>query len=68
MTRTVFANLPLRIRGVLIEYDNYTTIMLNARYTNLKKTYLHEIDHIENDDFRSEKSATVIEKERHGLR
>lgn len=68
MARTVFANLPLRIRGVLIEYDNYNTVMLNARYTNLKKTYQHEIDHIEHDDFRSEKSATVIEQERHGLR
>lgn len=68
MTHTVFANLPCSIRGVLIEYEDCTTVMLNARYTDLRKTYQHELDHIEHDDLHSDVPATVIEKERHGLR
>lgn len=46
---------------------DYYTIILNSRlsYEKLCDTYAHEMEHISNDDFYSERSVAAIENERH---
>lgn len=69
MTRTT--DLPCRVHGFVektCEPDgDYYTIVLNSRlsYEMLRGTYLHEMEHIDNDDFYSERSVAEIETIRH---
>ena len=67
--RFVLFDLPFDVGGFV--WENPETLekvcFLNSRmtYEANKKTALHEIDHVENNDFDSGKSADEIEKERH---
>lgn len=66
--RTVMANLPNDIKGFSIETpDGWTTIVLNQNLSHEKnkESYLHELDHIKNDDFYSEEHADLIEYNAH---
>ena len=63
--------LPCRIGGFVRETcepdGDYYTIILNSRlsYERQCDAYTHEMEHILNDDFYSERSVAAIEKERH---
>lgn len=63
--------MPVRVRGYIKETcepdGDYYTIVLNSRlsYEQLRDTYLHEISHIDNDDFHSEGGVQQIESARH---
>ena len=65
-----YEELPYKIRGFVRETcepdGDYYTIILNSRlsFEQQQKTYLHEMEHIKNDDFRKE-SVDEIEKIRH---
>ena len=68
--RTIVIDLPLKCRGYI--YEDVATgeqcCVLNAKYnreTNVK-TYKHECDHADHDDFRCCESINTIEIERHG--
>lgn len=50
----VLLNLPCSTRGLTLKHkDDTYTIILNSRlsFEQQRKTYLHELLHIENDDF-----------------
>jgi hypothetical protein len=50
-----------------MDADGFCTIVLNSRLSAemQRKAYLHEIDHIKNDDLYSPLSADQIEAVRH---
>lgn len=59
-----YANLPTTISGYTVQtFDGYTTIILNARCSHDKniETYLHELNHIEAEDFDCCMPADLIE-------
>lgn len=60
-------NLPSTIGGYVVQTPDGETIILNSRCTREKnmQTYMHELSHIYNDDFSSEKSADEIEYSAH---
>ena len=62
---TIFQNLPYKIKGFAVYNSNedYYTIVLNSRLSHDQnlKTYIHELEHITNDDFHSGLSATKLE-------
>ena len=62
---TIFQNLPCKIKGFVVynSKEDYYTIVLNSRlsYDQNIKTFIHELKHINNDDFSSTLSATTIE-------
>ena len=65
-----YEELPCKVKGLVRETcepdGDYYTIVLNSRlsFEQQQKTYLHEVEHIENDDFRKE-NVNEIEKIRH---
>ena len=62
---TIFQNLPYKIKGFAVYNSNedYYTIVLNSRLSHDQnlKTYIHELEHITNNDFYSKLSATKLE-------
>ena len=67
--RTILIDLPLKCRGYIYEdvASGYQCCVLNARLsheTNLR-TYQHECDHADHDDFRSSEDVNKIEYVRH---
>ena len=62
---TIFQNLPYKIKGFAVynSNDDFYTIVLNSRLSHDQnlKTYIHELEHINNDDFHSGLSATILE-------
>lgn len=55
---------PWSIRGIVTPNDDGTySIFLNSRYplSVLKKTFQHEVHHIESDDFYNGKSIEEVE-------
>lgn len=59
--------LPARIRAFCVEKDDWYTIVINELLepSERLKAFVHEMSHIENDDFRSEADVDVIERLRH---
>jgi len=68
--RTVLLNLPYGCRGYIVESleTGEACCVLNARLTHEqnKKTYEHELEHLQCDDLHSGLSANTIETMRHG--
>ena len=67
---TLILDIPYGIKGSCrANRDGSYTIILNARYTaeEQKEAYLHELEHIRNDDFYALESADAIEKVRHDV-
>ena len=66
--RVVLYALPHKIKGFVVadEYGD-TTIVLNSALTREanEATYLHELEHIKNNDLYREDDVQVIESERH---
>ncbi len=66
-----YEELPCRIGGLVRETcepdGDYYTIIINSRlsYERQCDVYAHEMEHIENDDFHSERSVAEIENDRH---
>ena len=70
--RCILCNLPCDVRGFVME-DKETlepVCVLNARLTHEanQKTFLHEAEHISQNDLDREDSADVIEEKRHKKR
>lgn len=65
--RIEYVDLPFRVKGMTVRsYDDgehWFTILLNAGLNREQQraAYLHELSHIENDDFSSCRSADEIE-------
>lgn len=62
---TIYQNLPYKIKGFAVynSKEDYYTIVLNSRLSHDQniKTFIHELKHINNDDFSSSLAATTIE-------
>lgn len=63
-------DMPTSVKGCVVRHfddDVFYTIMINSRLSSdvQKQTYLHEIDHIEGDDFSCGLSVDCIERIRH---
>lgn len=62
---TIYQNLPYKIKGFAVynSKEDYYTIVLNSRLSHDQniKTFIHELKHINNDDFSSSLTATTIE-------
>ena len=67
--QTIFQQLPCKIKGYVVHNssEDFYSIVLNSRlsYSQNLKTYLHELEHITNDDFRSLLSVNVLEQLAH---
>jgi len=66
--RTVLQDLPNAIRGfTVLDENGDPTIVLNARCSteSNQRTYKHELEHIQNNDFQSYESADEIEARAH---
>ena len=66
--KTVIIDLPTTIPGFSKhDPDGYTTIVLNARmsYRRNRKTFLHELKHINKGDYDCSGSVDSIEAEAH---
>ena len=67
--RTILLNLPYDCRGYIIESteNGEACCVLNARLSREQNflTYIHELDHLKNDDLHSDMSADTIESMRH---
>ena len=67
--QTVFENMPYSVKGFTCynAAEDFYTIVLNCRFSieSMKKTFMHELKHILNDDFRSLKTVGQIENETH---
>ena len=64
----VLLNLPTDMRGFLVaNADGSNTVVLNARYSweQNRLTYLHELKHIDCNDFYADASANDIETIQH---
>ena len=64
-------DMPPALYGFTRENSDLThTVILNSRISAERRmrTYLHELDHIRNDDIRKECSADEIEREAHSGR
>lgn len=63
----VFVDLPYRVKGFCVQHSDGQTVCLNSRFANDAnlQTYLHEISHINNDDFYSEANVDELEYLRH---
>ena len=66
---TIFQNLPCKIKGYAVynTSEDFYTIVLNSRlaYNQNLETYIHELEHIYNDDFNSSMPATILESLAH---
>ena len=62
-----YHDLPTTIRGFTRENIDCYVIVINARMSEemRRKTYRHELKHIENDDLASDKDIGIIETLRH---
>ena len=62
---TIYLNLPCKIRGFAVHNacEDFYTIVLNSRlsYNQNLETYMHELEHITNDDFNSELNVNTLE-------
>lgn len=71
MSNVILTNLPEGVKGftrITAEPEgDYSTIILNARYTYEanETTYEHEEDHLRNDDIDSSDTVCEIETRRH---
>ena len=67
--RTVYRDLPYKCRGFIIycSEDDYYTVVLNSRmsYQIIKNTFMHELEHIKQNDIFSLMNANDIELQRH---
>ncbi len=67
--RTVYKNLPYKCRGFVLysSEDDYYTVVLNSRMSNTisKKTFIHELEHIRNNDISSCLNVNQLETLRH---
>lgn len=64
---TVLIDMPTKIKGYTVKNsDDSYSIFLNARISRdcLLKTYEHEMEHIQNEDFEKE-NVDAIEKNAH---
>lgn len=61
--RTVVVPMPTTIKAYTVYYEDCYTIVLNDNisYEQKRKSYLHEMEHIENNDFDKKCSADLIE-------
>lgn len=60
-----YIKLPYKVKGVTIPNDDGTfNIFINSIIPpdEQEKAYLHELHHIENDDFYNEIPASIIER------
>lgn len=60
----IYADMPCTIKGFTRLTDDYYTIVLNSRLSleEQKETYRHELDHLQDGDFYSERDADSIER------
>ena len=60
-------DLPCSVRGCVVKDDDYYTVLLNSRMSAemQKKTYKHEIEHIDCEDFSCDLPIDYIESIRH---
>ena len=62
---TIFLNLPCKVRGFAVynACEDFYTIVLNSRLSHSQnlETYIHELEHITNDDFYSSMNASTLE-------
>lgn len=63
-------DMPCSVRGCVVRHfddDVYYTVMLNSRMSAdmQQKTYRHEVEHLDCDDFSSDLTADEIESVRH---
>lgn len=68
-TQVILMDLPSHVRSfVKNNKDGSHTIVLNSCLCRevQQEAYLHELEHIEHDDFRAVESAGEIETVRHG--
>ena len=66
---TLLVDLPGTIKAfVAKDTDDFYTIYLNSRLSHEQNlvSFIHEMEHIENDDFYSDLTADQIERVRHG--
>ena len=66
---TLLVDLPGTIKAfVTKDTDDFYTIYLNSRLSHEQNivSFIHEMEHIENDDFYSDLTADQIERVRHG--
>lgn len=62
--RVVCANMPVSVKGYTIrDADGFYTIVLNSNHSHdqNRRSYLHEIFHIENGDFDRKGNVGMIE-------
>ena len=66
---TMLVDLPGTIKAfVAKDTDDFYTIYLNSRLSHEQNvvSFIHEMEHIKNDDFYSDLTADQIERVRHG--
>lgn len=65
----IYCDLPCCIKGFVRKYVDEYAIVLNSRLTREqnKKTMMHELDHIKNDDFYRDVDVQQLENHAHGL-
>ena len=66
---TLLVDLPGTIKAfVAKDTDDFYTIYLNSRLSHEQNvvSFIHEMEHIENDDFYSDLTSDQIERVRHG--
>lgn len=59
-----YADFPSSVRGLVVTNEDATySIFLNSRYplSTLRKTFRHEVKHIENDDFYNNLPIGIVE-------
>ena len=67
MIKTVMQDMPPSVKGLTVKTcdadgDNYTIVLNAALSVELQRAaYVHEIQHITNDDFYADASAQLIE-------
>lgn len=66
---TILVDMPTRMKGQTVKNeDGSYSVFLNSRMASnqIEKTYIHEIEHIQNGDFEKEQ-VQRIEAYAHGL-
>lgn len=62
---TIYLDLPYKIKGFAVynTCEDFYTIVLNSRlsYAQNVKTYIHELEHITNDDFYNSVDVSMLE-------
>ena len=62
IVNTILIDMPTRVKGQTVKNEDGTySVFLNARMASnqIKKTYQHEINHIENGDFEEEQVQRI---------